>query len=132
MNFIKKHKIKIIIAVILLTAYYFSLPKQLFKSPTSTVIESVEGELLGAKIANDGQWRFPQNDSVPEKFKQCIVQFEDAYFYKHPGFNPISIFKALSENIKSKKVKRGGSTITQKVIRLARKNQKRTYFEKIK
>ncbi|SDW06757.1 penicillin-binding protein 1C [Lutibacter oricola] len=132
MKFFKRHKIKLIIAVILLTAYYFSLPKQLFKSPTSTVIESVEGELLGAKIANDGQWRFPQNDSVPYKFQQCIVQFEDAHFYKHPGFNPISIFKALSENIKSKKVKRGGSTITQQVIRLARKNQKRTYFEKLK
>ena len=106
MLFIKKHKIKLIIAVILLTAYYFSLPKQLFNKPTSTVIESAEGELLGAKIADDGQWRFPQNDNVSEKFKQCIVEFEDAYFYKHPGFNPVSIVKALSENFKSKKVKR--------------------------
>lgn len=132
MNWIKKHKIKLIIAVILLTAYYFSLPKQLFKNPTSTVIESAEGELLGAKIADDGQWRFPQNDNVPYKFQQCIINFEDAYFYKHPGFNPISIFKALLENIKSKKVKRGGSTITQQVIRLVRKNKKRTYFEKLK
>ena len=87
MDVIKNHKIKLIIAVILLTAYYFVLPKQLFKNATSTVIESTEGELLGAKIADDGQWRFPQNDSVPSKFKQCIVQFEDAYFYKHPGFN---------------------------------------------
>jgi len=130
--FIYRHKIKLIIAVILITAYYFSLPKKLFNNPTSTVIESVEGELLGAKIADDGQWRFPQNDSVPQKFKECIVQFEDAYFYKHPGFNPVSIVKAFSENIKSGEVKRGGSTLTQQVIRLARKNQKRTYFEKLK
>ena len=99
-TFLIKHKIKLIIAVILVTAYYFSLPKKLFNNPTSTVIESVEGELLGAKIADDGQWRFPQNDSVPQKFKECIVQFEDAYFYKHPGFNPVSIVKAFSENIK--------------------------------
>lgn len=132
MNSIKKHKIKLIIAVILVTAYYFALPKQLFKDPTSTVIESVEGELLGAKIASDGQWRFPQNDSVPYKFKECIVQFEDAYFYKHPGFNPISIGKAFLGNLKSNTIKRGGSTITQQVIRLARKNPKRTYFEKLK
>ena len=131
-NQILNHKIKLIIVVILLTAYYFSLPKQLFKNPTSTVIESTEGELLGAKIADDGQWRFPQNDSVPTKFKQCIVQFEDAYFYKHPGFNPISIVKAFSQNLKSNKVKRGGSTLTQQVIRLSRKNKKRTYFEKLK
>lgn len=132
MNFIKKHKIKLIIAVILLTAYYFSLPKQLFNSPTSTVIESAEGELLGARIADDGQWRFPQNDSIPKKFATCIIQFEDAYFYKHPGFNPISIVKAFYKNFKTKQIKRGGSTITQQVIRLSRKNKRRTYFEKIK
>ncbi len=88
--------------------------------------------MLGAQIAKDGQWRFPHNDSIPEKFKTCIVQFEDAYFYKHPGFNPISIFKALRDNFKSGKVKRGGSTLTQQVIRLSRKGQNRTYIEKIK
>lgn len=132
MILIKKHKIKLIIAIIILTAYYFSLPKKLFQNPTSTVIESVEGELIGAKIADDGQWRFPQNDSIPQKFKECIIQFEDAHFYKHPGFNPVSIVKAFYENFKSKRIKRGGSTLTQQVIRLSRKNQQRTYFEKLK
>ncbi|AOW22087.1 penicillin-binding protein 1C [Urechidicola croceus] len=115
----------------LLIWYYFSLPKELFSTPTSTVLESVEGDLLGAKIASDGQWRFPKRDSIPDKFKQCIIQFEDAYFYKHPGFNPVSIAKALKENINSREVKRGGSTLTQQVIRLSRKGQKRTYFEKL-
>ncbi|MAX71457.1 MAG: penicillin-binding protein 1C [Flavobacteriaceae bacterium] len=116
----------------LLVVYYFCLPKQLFKDPTATVITSSSNVLLGAKIADDGQWRFPANDSIPEKFKTCILQFEDEYFYKHPGFNPISIFKALKENLSSGSVKRGGSTITQQVIRLSRKGQSRTYFEKLK
>jgi len=132
MKQLKKHKIKLIITVILVTVYYFSLPKQLFNNPTSTVIESAEGELLGAKIADDGQWRFPQNDSVPQKFKACIVQFEDAYFYQHSGFNPVSIVKAFVENLKAENVKRGGSTLTQQVIRLSRKNPNRTYWEKLK
>lgn len=131
-TYLKKHKIKLVVAVSLLTAYYFSLPTVLFEDPTSTVIESEEGHLLGAKIATDGQWRFPQNSEVSEKFKICLVQFEDAYFYKHPGFNPISIFKALKDNMEAGEVKRGGSTITQQVIRLSRKNPKRTYFEKFK
>nr|WP_233192479.1 penicillin-binding protein 1C [Gaetbulibacter sp. 4G1] len=116
----------------LLLAYYFCLPNQLFKDPTSTVITSSNNELMGAQIAKDGQWRFPENDSIPKKFKTCIIQFEDEYFYKHPGFNPISIYKALRDNIKSGKVKRGGSTITQQVIRLSRKGTQRTYFEKFK
>ncbi len=113
-------------------SYYFCLPKNLFKDPTASVITSTSNQLLGAKIATDGQWRFPKNDSVPEKFKTCIINFEDEYFYQHPGFNLVSIVKALSQNLKSGGVKRGGSTLTQQVIRLSRKGQPRTYLEKLK
>ncbi|MFD0863311.1 penicillin-binding protein 1C [Sungkyunkwania multivorans] len=129
-DLIKKHKVKSIVTVIFLTAYYFCLPKQLFNDPTSTVIYSEEGELLGAKIAEDEQWRFPKNDSIPEKFKQCIIYFEDEYFYSHPGFNPVSMMKAIKQNWEAGKVVRGGSTLTQQVIRLSRKGKKRSYFEK--
>jgi penicillin-binding protein 1C len=132
LSYIKTHKKKSIVVTIGLFLYAFCLPKDLFKDPTATVITSRNNDLLGAQIASDGQWRFPYNDSIPEKFKICIVQFEDEYFYKHPGFNPISIFKALKDNISSGEVKRGGSTLTQQVIRLSRKGQSRTYLEKFK
>jgi len=85
---------------------------------------------LGARIADDGQWRFPALDSVPYRFEQCVLLFEDEYFYKHPGFNPVAMGKALYGNIMTDK-RRGGSTITQQVIRLSRKNTKRTYAEKL-
>ncbi|OCB77568.1 penicillin-binding protein 1C [Flavobacterium piscis] len=129
-NWIKKNKIKSAIAFLLLLIYYFSIPRTLFQEPYSTVIESKEGELLGAKIARDGQWRFPAQDSVPDKFKKCIVYFEDEYFYQHPGFNPIAMVNAIKQNRKAGKVVRGGSTLTQQVIRLSRKGKGRTYFEK--
>lgn len=129
--FLLKNKFKAILLFVLLVSYTFCLPKQLFSTPTSTIVESKEGDLLGALIADDGQWRFPHLDTVPYKFEKCITLFEDEYFYKHPGFNPISIFKAFKANIKAKKVVRGGSTITQQVIRLSRKNKSRSYFEKI-
>lgn len=131
-RYLTGHKKKTILVVLILIAYYFCLPKQLFLDPTATVITSKDNELLGALIADDGQWRFPVNDSVPEKFKECIILFEDEHFYKHPGFNPISIVKALKENWSSGRIKRGGSTLTQQVIRLSRKGQKRSYFEKAK
>jgi len=131
-RFLKKHKIKTIMLLIALLFYVFCLPEKLFNKPTATVIESTEGNLLGAQIASDGQWRFPKSDSVPTKFNHCIIQFEDAHFYKHPGFNPISIFKALKSNISKGSVVRGGSTITQQVIRLSRNGKSRTYFEKLK
>lgn len=124
------HKIKFGVFLIILILWLFCLPKNLFKDPTSTVVDSSEGSLIGARIADDGQWRFPQIDSVPERFRQSILLFEDEYFYSHPGFNPISIFKAIGHNL-TKETRRGGSTITQQVIRLSRKNQSRTYWEKI-
>ena len=130
LNYLKKHPIKSGVFFAILLVYYFSLPSPLFKVPYSTVVESEEGRLLGAKIANDGQWRFPENDTLPEKFKKCIVTFEDQHFYQHPGFNPVAVFNAMVQNFKAGKVVRGGSTLTQQVIRLARKGQSRTYFEK--
>jgi penicillin-binding protein 1C len=131
-RYIKRNRIKSLAIFILLVAYYFCLPKQLFKEPTATVITSNGNDLLGALIAEDGQWRFPASDSIPDKFKTCILHFEDEYFYKHPGFNPVSVLRALKGNLSSGYVKRGGSTITQQVIRLSRKGQARTYTEKIK
>ncbi|MCB0372599.1 MAG: transglycosylase domain-containing protein [Muricauda sp.] len=128
-QFVAKHKIKVVTFGAILTLWLFCLPKNLFEDPTSTVVNSSDGSLIGARIANDGQWRFPQMDSVPERFKQSVLLFEDEYFYRHPGFNPISILKAIGHNL-TKESRRGGSTITQQVIRLSRKNKPRTYWEK--
>lgn len=130
-HWIKRNRVKSAIIVTLLLAYIFCLPKELFNEPYSTVIESREGDLLGARIARDGQWRFPAQDSVPYKFKKCITYFEDQHFYYHPGFNPVAIVKAVKQNYKAGKVVRGGSTLTQQVIRLSREGQKRSYFEKL-
>lgn len=115
----------------LVTAYYFCLPDQLFNVPTATVVESRTGQLLGALIADDGQWRFPESDSIPYKFEVSILNFEDAHFYSHPGFNPVSMLKAIRANLRAGKTVRGGSTLTQQVIRLSRQQQKRSYWEKL-
>ncbi|PHS67362.1 MAG: hypothetical protein COB12_03775 [Flavobacterium sp.] len=50
--------------------------------------------------------------------------------FSHPGFNPVTISKALWLNITTDK-RRGGSTLTQQVIRLSRKNKSRNYAEKL-
>ena len=130
LHFLKKHPIKIGLLFIVGMVWLFCLPKQLFNEPTSTVLKSREGLMLGARIADDGQWRFPEQDSVPYRFEQCILNFEDEYFYWHLGFNPVAITKALWENLTTED-RRGGSTLTQQVIRLSRKNQERTYWEKV-
>ncbi len=85
---------------------------------------------MSARIASDEQWRFPKLDSVPYKFEQSIIYFEDEYFKYHLGINPVSLFKAIAANLKAGEVKRGGSTLTAQVIRLSRKSKKRSVWEK--
>ncbi|MDD3877555.1 MAG: penicillin-binding protein 1C [Bacteroidales bacterium] len=111
--------------------YLLLAPRTVFNVPTSTVIVSSDGQLLGARLADDEQWRFPFNDTVPEKFKKCIITFEDRYFYWHLGFNPVSFARALYYNIKKGRIVSGGSTLSMQVIRLSRGHKKRTVFEKI-
>ncbi len=106
-------------------------PLPRFRSPLSTVVEASDGTLLGARIADDGQWRFPASDFVPVKFEKALMTFEDRYFYWHPGINPVSILRAIKDNIKAGEIVRGGSTITMQVARISRGNKPRTYPEKI-
>lgn len=117
-------------AGILLGAYALCLPRDLFKGTAySAVLRDRHGELLGARIADDGQWRFPPSDTVPEKFCTAVTEFEDRWFRYHPGINPVSLVKAAFRNIRAGHVVSGGSTITMQVIRLSR-GRDRTLWQK--
>jgi len=128
---IKKYKIRLSILLFVSVLYWAWLPSQLFQHPCSTVLIDTDNKLLAAQIASDGQWRFPESDSVPVKFKYCITTFEDEYFYYHPGFNPVSILKSFKRNVTAGKVKSGGSTITMQVARMMRNKKSRGYWQKI-
>src|SRR5512145_1206766 len=75
----------------LMIVYMLLIPHDLFRDPLSTVILDKNENLLGARVASDGQWRFPASNSVPEKVSKATIAFEDRYFYYHPGVNPVSI-----------------------------------------
>ncbi|MGX5690232.1 penicillin-binding protein 1C [Arcticibacter tournemirensis] len=125
-----RKKIMAGLSVSCLIAFWLCLPDPLFTRPVSFVIEDSKGELLGASIAEDGQWRFPLADSVPDKFKKCITAFEDKRFNIHPGVDLLSLARAIRQNIAAGRVVSGGSTITMQVIRLAT-GSKRTVANKI-
>lgn len=116
----------------LLVLWLFCLPKPLFQDPTSVVLEDRTGELLGAKIAADGQWRFPALDTLPsERYEKALIEFEDKRFYSHPGVDPFAFARAMRQNISGGRIISGGSTITMQVIRLARKDKPRNLYNKI-
>jgi penicillin-binding protein 1C len=114
----------------ILIGYYFSLPQTLFRQPYSTVLLDRQYQLMGALIATDGQWRFPDCDSIPDNFREALITFEDKRFYDHPGVDIFSIGRAIRQNWDAGKVVSGGSTISMQVIRLARK-EKRSFIEKV-
>jgi penicillin-binding protein 1C len=116
--------------VVLLTWFWFCLPSPLFHAHTSTVLEDQSGNLLSARIAEDGQWRFPITDRVPDKFIKSIIAFEDRSFYYHPGVDPMALARAAMQNIRAGKIRSGGSTLSMQVIRLAREQRNRSFLEK--
>jgi len=126
-----RRRIRRIALAVFLLWYLFCLPGQLFNDSNSTVLLDRKGELLGAKIADDGQWRFPPSETVPDKVAKCIVTFEDRNFYTHIGISLKGITRALIQNSQQGKVVSGGSTITMQLARLMRKNPPRTYSEKV-
>ena len=130
-KFIKKRKYYILAFFFVLFLFWWNcLPKQLFNTPTSTVLLDKDEKLLNALIADDGQWRFPHNDSVPAKFKTAIIEFEDHTFYSHIGVSARGIARAVKQNISNGKVVSGGSTISMQVIRMSR-NKQRTVYQKL-
>src|SRR5688500_13529766 len=104
-----------------MTWWWFCLPDPLFTASYSTVLLDKNEQLLGARIAKDGQWRFPGNNlKVPGTFQQAIIQYEDKRFWHHNGIDIIAIGRAIRENIRSGHITSGGSTLTMQTMRLAR------------
>jgi len=113
------------------TLYYFSLPDILFVDPYSTVLQDRHGELLSAGIAPDGQWRFPENPAVPDKFAQAIVTYEDQRFHRHRGVDLLALCRAIRQDLAARSIVSGGSTLSMQVIRMSRKGKSRTVWEKL-
>ena len=120
-----------LIKLLIGTVLYLTGPRTLFPEACSTLLYSSDGQLLGARIAPDGQWRFPPADTLPDKFVTCLLTYEDKRFYQHPGVDPTAIARAMRTNLSRGKIVSGGSTITMQLARIARGNRNRTLYEKM-
>lgn len=127
-----RHLKKTLFAVAVIgVSYWFCLPKKIFDTPTSIVLVDRNNYLLGARIASDGQWRFPHNDSVPSKFAAAITEYEDRRFYDHIGVDLTGIGRAIRDNYREGKITSGASTITMQVIRMSTQRRGRSIYRKI-
>lgn len=130
----RRRRISIAVAAVLLAVilwWLFCLPANLFEKPLSTIVLDRNGQLIGARIAGDGQWRFPETDSVPAKFAVCITTYEDRGFYDHLGISPGAMLRAAWQNINRGDIVSGASTITMQVMRMARSPKPRSIWQKL-
>ena len=126
----RRKAIALILLEVLLAGWLCCLPGDLFRgTPYATVVTDRNGELLGARIASDGQWRFPPCDTVPSRYATALVQFEDRHFRWHPGVDPLALARAFRSNLREGHVVSGGSTITMQVVRMSR-GKERTLWQK--
>lgn len=117
----------------LVLLWLFCLPRELFKEQESAVLYARDSSLLGARITADGQWRFAASpaDTVPCKFARALVCYEDKRFYSHCGVDLLALCRAVKQNLRSRKIVSGASTLTMQTIRLSRPGSPRTFGEKI-
>ncbi|MBN1626123.1 MAG: transglycosylase domain-containing protein, partial [Deltaproteobacteria bacterium] len=69
---------------------------------------------------------------IPKIYIKAIIAAEDKNFFRHHGFDIISIMRAFISNLKAGRVIQGGSTITQQTAKNIFERKKKTYILKLK
>ncbi len=97
----------------------------------SQIVTAKDGTVLNAFLTSDDKWRMKTElEEITPDMQKAIIYKEDKYFYLHPGINPVSVLRAIVNNIISGKRTSGASTISMQVARLLNPKQ-RTYGNKI-
>lgn len=68
--------------------------------------------------------------AIPPHMVQAVLSIEDRRFYEHPGVDPIGIGSAVIGYVFGNKSMRGGSTITQQLVKNTFLTQERTLKRK--
>jgi penicillin-binding protein 1C len=131
LNALRSGKIYYFLAVILsllLIDLLFPLPSL---KPYSKVVYASDGTILAVNLTDDYKWRIKIHlDEVSPELVKAIIEKEDNWFRWHCGVNPVSVFRALFQNILGSRRISGASTITMQVARMMDPTE-RTYTHKI-
>ena len=108
--------------ILLMGLSLWPLPTSLYHKPQARLLVADDGRLLGASIASDQQWRFAPVETLPDKYRQALLLFEDRHFFYHPGIDPLAVGRAAYLNLRAGRVMSGGSTLTMQLARLLRQD----------
>jgi len=83
-----------------------------------TVVDR-EGSPLRVFPDDKGIWRYPVTlDEVSPLYIEALLAYEDRWFYRHPGVNPLAMARALADALRHGRIVSGGSTLTMQVARI--------------
>ncbi|MEO5629882.1 MAG: penicillin-binding protein 1C [Thermomonas sp.] len=85
----------------------------------STLVTARDGSPLRAFADGNGVWRYPTTpDDVSPLYVQALLGYEDRWFWRHPGINPIALVRAGGQMLRHRRIVSGGSTLTMQVARI--------------
>ena len=103
--------------------------KDMLIAQNSTIdIYNQQNEKINAKT---GKKAIIKYDELPKYVVDAFVSIEDKDFYKHKGLNYKRIAKAFVNNLKSRSLKEGASTISQQLIKNTHLSTKKTIARKL-
>lgn len=93
---------------------------------------ALEPELLTSVLSEELENRSPVTlQQVPQHLQDAVVVTEDVRFWRHPGVDPLGIFRAIFRNVAAGGVSEGASTLTQQLVKNYFLTSERTYKRKV-
>ena len=125
MKVIKRIIILITLVLIFAGAFLTYQGYEMYKEALNEI--SVEDKVQELR----SQKNYTEFKDLPQFYLDAVVAVEDRRFYDHGAIDPIGIARAIWTNIKSFKLREGGSTITQQVAKNVYFTQEKTALRKI-
>jgi penicillin-binding protein 1C len=120
-----------LLALLVLFDRLFPLPLP-SENDGATVVLARDGTPLRAFADDAGIWRYPvAPEQVSPLYLDALLNYEDRWFYRHPGVNPLALVRAVAQMIRYRKPVSGGSTLTMQVARIIDPHS-RSFFGKCK
>ncbi len=107
-----------LLASLLLLDLLFPLPLPT-RRDASVLVVARDGSPLRAFADKDGVWRYPTSpERISPLYVQALLGYEDRWFWRHPGINPIALLRATWQLLGNRRIVSGGSTLTMQVARI--------------
>jgi len=103
---------------------------EMFQPGEPSILYSDQGEAF-ASLAPEYRVFVPLT-RIPRQVQQAILDVEDANFYQHGAISLKGMARAALRNLRSAKLKEGGSTITQQLAKSLFLSPERTLSRKLK